>query len=241
MKNRLRKLLDRLFSRYVSTGLVFALDVSISFISALLVIFAVHYVVSVAGDSSSISFWNRFVWPWLIVSTVSASLMFWGFKSYRIIIRHSSLTDIFRFCLAVALRARLYSPRHYEVAGYLTDIQAEEHLTSHSLPVFIFSNEADIARIAKKQELGDIIFAREEDPCREVHRLIPYATGCRLRLLVEPSIGDYRNVSIHGLRSVKVEDLLGRDEISISIPTSHDLIVPEFRSQNSKFEIYDKL
>lgn len=294
MKNRLRKLLDRLFSRYVSTGLVFALDVSISFISALLVIFTVHYVVSVAGDSSSISFWNRFVWPWLIVSTVSASLMFWGFKSYRIIIRHSSLTDIFRFCLAVfcaslingavfgltgswpsdsrvswlilaaycilcifllvlfrvlmirtyeelqrrfrvgktgrmrvlifgtdekslALRARLHSSRHYEVAGYLTDIQAEEHLTSHSLPVFIFSNEADIARIAKKQELGGIIFAREEDLRREVHRLIPYATGCRLRLLVEPSIGDYRNVSIHGLRSVKVEDLLGRDEISISM------------------------
>ena len=84
MKNRLRKLLDRLFSRYVSTGLVFALDVSISFISALLVIFAVHYLVSVAGDSSSISFWNHFVWPWLIVSTVSAALMFWGFKSYRI-------------------------------------------------------------------------------------------------------------------------------------------------------------
>ena len=291
MGNPLQKLFDKVFSRYVSTGLVFALDVLLSFISALLVIFGVHYVVSEANGVASMVYWNRFVWVWLVASTVSAAIMFWGFRSYRIIIRHSSMADIFRFCLAVvsatlldgvvlalaglwhsntwlvliaycilcifllvfarvvmirtyeelqrrfrfrkndlirilvygtgeksiALQTRLRSSRHYDVVGYLTDIHSEEHLTTHNLPVFMFEKKEDLTRIAKKYGIGGIIFAREEDIRGEAHGLVSAAVENKLRLLIAPSIDEYMNIASQGVRNVKVEDLLGRDEISISM------------------------
>ena len=291
MNNRLQKLFNKVFSRYVSTGLIFLLDVLLSFIAALLIIFSVHYIVSGNGRLASMDYWKQFVWVWLVASTVSAAFMFWAFKSYRIIIRHSSLADIFRFCVAVfcamvldgiilgaaglwhpntwiilfaygilcvfllivfrvlmirvyeelqrrfrinkseilrvlvygtgekaiALQTRLRSSKHYDVVGYLTDILSEEHLRTHNLPVFLFKTEEDIARVAKKQGLGGIIFAREEDIREEAQRLVKYATDNKLRLLVAPSIDDYASVMTQGVRNVKVEDLLGRDEISISM------------------------
>lgn len=295
MKNRLRKLLDRLFSRYVSTGLIFALDVLLSFLAALVVIFGVHYVVSDAGVGS-MTYWNRLVWVWLITSTVCAGVMFWAFKSYRIIIRHSSMTDIFQFCLAVfcatlldgvvlkvaslwhsntwmillayfivcsfllivcrvlmirtyeelqrrfrvrrqdllrvliygtdekaiALQARLRSSRHYEVVGYLTDSCSEKRLTAHSLPVFLFEEEEDVVRIIRKQGVGGIIFTREEDIRGEAARLVSFSARNKLRLLMAPPIDDYVNVTTQNVRNVKVEDLLGREEISISMDKIHD-------------------
>lgn len=290
MKNRLQKLFDRVFSRYVSTGLIFALDVLLSFVSALLVIFGVHYLV-IETTSALFAYWNRFVWVWLITSTLSAAFMFWAFRSYRIIIRHSSLADIFRFfpavacaslldavvlfatglwhpktwfillsygilCIflivvfrvamirvyeelqrrfrargtdiirvlvygsdekSIALQTRLRSSRHYDVVGYLTDIVSEGNLTSHNLPVHILKEKEDFVRFVQKHGIGGIIFAREEDIRGELHRLVSYAAECKLRLLVAPSIGDYSNVASQGVRNVKVEDLLGRDEISISM------------------------
>ena len=291
MNSGLRKLFNKVVTRYVSTGFIFVLDVLLSFISALLIIFGVHYVVSGTGAMTSMAYWNRFVWVWLIASTASAAFMFWAFKSYRIIIRHASLADTFRFCLAVlaatvldgiillaadlwhpntwiilvsyavlcifllvvfrvvmirvyeemqrrfrvhkadnmrvlvygtgeksiAIQTRLRSSQHFEVVGYLTDILSEEHLRTHNLPIFLFKNEEDIVRIAKKQNLGGILFAREEDTRNEAQRLVKYATDNKLRLLIAPSIDDYSNVVTQVVRNVKVEDLLGRDEISISM------------------------
>ena len=235
MSNPFRKIVDRVFSRYLSTGLVFVIDVFVSFLSALFVMFGIHYLVTSLGSSSPIDYWNRFTWIWLVASTVSAGLMFWLFKCYRIIIRHSSMADIFRFAVAVlcativdglvllatgmwhpstwlvliayfvmavfmvvfcrvlmiriyeelqrrfrvrsnnllrvliygtgeksiALQTRLRNSRHYEVAGYLTDILSEDHLTSNSVPVFVFQDAADVERIVKKHGVGGIIFAQE--------------------------------------------------------------------------------
>ena len=291
MNNGIHKLFDKVFSRYVSSGLILALDVLLSFVSALLVIFGVHYVASGPGTTSSMVYWNRFVWVWLLTTTASSALMFWAFRSYRIIIRHSSLADIFRFILAVAcammldalvlifsglwhpktwfillsygilcifllilfrvamvrvyeelqrrfrtrkadtlrvlvfgtgeksiaLQTRLRSSRHYEVAGYLTDIPSEENLTNHNLPVYSFTSAEDFDRVVKKHGIGGIIFAREEDIRGEVHHLVSYATDNKLRLLIAPSIDEYSNVATQGVRNVKVEDLLGREEISISM------------------------
>ena len=101
MNDKTRQLFNKVFSRYVSTGFIFVLDILLSFISALVLLFIVRYLVSNSLSSSSIEYWNSFGKVWLIGTTVSAALMFWLFKSYRIIIRHSSLSDVFRFGLAV--------------------------------------------------------------------------------------------------------------------------------------------
>ena len=287
MDNKFRQLFDRFVSRYVSTGFIFLMDVALSFISALLVSVAVQYL-SDAGDLPPTGF---FSWAWLLISTLSAALMFWLFKSYRIIIRHSSMSDIFRFGVAVfcaavldglilfiagrwfsftllilvfyvvlclfllisfrvvmirvyeemqrrfrvrkqnirrvliygtgdkciALETRLRNSRHYEVVGYLTDVSSEQNMTTHKLPAFSFETTHDLEEIINKRNISGIIFARDSDIRKESRRLLPFATENKLRLLVAPSIDEYSNVTAQSVRNVKVEDLLGRDEIAISM------------------------
>ena len=287
MDNKFRQLFDRFVSRYVSTGFIFLMDVALSFISALLVSVAVQYL-SDAGDLPPTGF---FSWAWLLISTLSAALMFWLFKSYRIIIRHSSMSDIFRFGVAVfcaavldglilfiagrwfsftllilvfyvvlclfllisfrvvmirvyeemqrrfrvrkqnirrvliygtgdkciALETRLRNSGHYEVLDYLTDVSSEQNMTTHKLPAFSFETTHDLEEIINKRNISGIIFARDSDIRKESRRLLPFATENKLRLLVAPSIDEYSNVTAQSVRNVKVEDLLGRDEIAISM------------------------
>ena len=292
MRNHLKKLFDKAFSRYVSTGLIFVLDVLLSFVSALLVIFFVHSVVTNSASSlGSLDYWNRFNWIWLVTTTVSAALMFWIFKSFRVIIRHSTMVDVFRFGMAVfcataidgavlalagmwhrttwlilvvyfvlcifllvtfrvlmirvyeelqrrfrlrggslmrvliygtgekciALETRLRSSKHYDVVGFLTDVQSEDRMTTHNTPVFMFESIDDVRQILEKQAVKGIIFARDSDIRLESQRLIPFATENKIRLLVAPSIDDFANVNAQNVRNIKVEDLLGRDEIAISM------------------------
>ena len=291
MQNGLRKLFDKAFSRYVSTGFVFALDVVMSFLSALLIVFGVDYLKAMPADAASVHFWRTFIWVFILSTTVFSGLMFWIFKSYRIIIRHSSMSDIFRFGIAVvcaaaleavllavvglwysrtwiiliayiilcifllifcrvmmirvyeemqrrfrvskknltrvfiygtgdkciALETRLRNSKHYEVAGYLTDIRSEDHLTTHNVPVFNFETVEEAGEIFAKQGVTGIIFARDTDIRQEAQRLIPYATENKIRLLMAPSIDDFSNLTAQSVRNIKVEDLLGREEIAISM------------------------
>ena len=290
MKNKIQQLFNKVFTRYVSTGFIFALDVLLSFISALIVAFISHYLAAVYS-SSPVEYWNRFIWIWLVTSTASAAIMFWLFKSYRIIIRHSSLSDIFRFSIAVlcatlldalvlalcglwhpstwvilfsymvlciflivscrvfmvrvyeemqrrfrthendrmhvliyntsdksfALESRLRNSKHYKVMGFLTPYSFENKLTAHQIPVYSFENKEDVEAIILRRGVGAIIFATEKEIRNEEQRLVTFATEHRLKLLVAPTIDEYANLTMQVVRNVKVEDLLGRDEIAISM------------------------
>ena len=289
MSFSLRKLFDKVLSRYVSTGLVFALDVFLSILSAGLVAFGVHYLANYYHKP--MLYWNQFVWVWLAASTVSAIFMFWLFKSYRVIIRHSSLADVLRLCAAalfaavldgvilavtglwhpntwlillcyfvlcvfllvlcrvlmirvyqelqnrfrvnksglqrtliygtgeksIALETRLHNSKHFNVVGFLTPVLSEQKLTTHNIPAYVFEKSEDISKLAKSLKADSIIFAKETDLRDESHRLVEYASENKLKLLVAPSIDEYSNKAFQAVRNVKVEDLLGRDEIAISM------------------------
>ena len=287
MKDKLRQLFDKVFTRYVSTGLIFALDVSLSFVSALIVDLAVQYFSGFLMVPDP----GAFSWVWLLVSTASAALMFWLFKSYRIIIRHSSLSDVNRFSVAmlcatvldgvvlallgrwfpftwailiayfilcmflivsfrmvmvrgyeemlrrfrvnsknlqrvmiyntsdkaIALAGRLHNSKHYNVVGFMTPVASEDLMSTNRIPVYSFSSKEDVAELAEKFALNAIIFPNESDIRQEAHRLVEYAADCQLKLLIAPTIDEYSNIAMQGVRNVKVEDLLGRDEIAISM------------------------
>ena len=284
MQNGLRKIFDKAFSRYVRSGFIFALDIFLSFLSALLIVFGAQYLMAVPMG-------GRFNLVFLVSTTILSGLMFWVFKSYRIIIRHSSLSDIFHYGVAVlsatvleaivllafglwrpttwvlliafailsvfllvfcrvimvrayeemqrrfrvnrkalarvliygtndkaiALETRLRNSKHYEVVGYLTDVSSENLLTTHNLPAYKFKSTEELDHIFSEQNVSGIIFARDTDIRAEAQRLIPYATDHKLRLLVAPTIDDFANVTAQSVRNINVEDLLGRDEIAISM------------------------
>jgi FlaA1/EpsC-like NDP-sugar epimerase len=287
MQNGLRKIFDKVFTRYVSTGFIFAMDVALSFVAALIVDLAVQYFSGFLMVPDP----GAFTWVWLLISTVSAALMFWLFKSYRIIIRHSSLSDVHRFSVAmlcatvldgvmlallgrwfpftwailltyfvlcmfliitsrivmvrvyeemlrrfrvntknlqrvmiyntsdkaIALAGRLQNSKHYFVVGFMTPVASENQMSTHSIPVYSFSNKEDVAEMAEKFNLNAIIFPNESDIRHEAHGLVEFAADCQLKLLIAPTIDEYSNVTMQSVRNVKVEDLLGRDEIAISM------------------------
>ena len=284
MQNGLRKIFDKAFSRYVRSGFIFALDIFLSFLSALLIVFGAQYLMAVPMG-------GRFNLVFLVSTTILSGLMFWVFKSYRIIIRHSSLSDIFHYGVAVlsatvleaivllafglwrpttwvlliafailsvfllvfcrvimvrayeemqrrfrvnrkalarvliygtndkaiALETRLRNSKHYDVVGYLTDVSSENLLTTHNLPAYKFKSTEELDHIFSEQNVSGIIFARDTDIRAEAQRLVPYATDHKLRLLVAPTIDDFANVTAQSVRNINVEDLLGRDEIAISM------------------------
>ena len=291
-ETKIKERIDKLFARYVSTGFIFALDIFLSFLSAMVVIFAARFYVSHSGGST-IVYWDPFTWIWFTVTTLSAALMFWLFKSYRIIIRHSSMSDIYWLVVAVgcatlldgvvvslvnwwhkiptaviilisyfvlcsfllilcrilmirtyeelqrrfrksrkeyvrvliygtgekafALGARLRNSKHYEVVGYLTSELSERSLKTHGIPVYTFEGKEDVARLAERESLNGILFPGEKEIRSERARLVEYAVACKLGLFIAPSIDAYANVAAQGVRNVKVDDLLGREEIAISM------------------------
>jgi FlaA1/EpsC-like NDP-sugar epimerase len=90
-------------------------------------------------------------------------------------------------------------------------------MTTHKLPAFSFKTTKDLEEIIDKRNISGILFARDSDIRKESRRLLPFAMENKLRLLVAPSIDEYSNVTTQSIRNVKVEDLLGRDEIAISM------------------------
>ncbi len=296
MEKRLQRYFNKLLTRYVSTGFIFVLDVFLSFLASLLVIFGVRYLVTNSVGVTTIDYWNRFVWVWLVSSTLSACLMFWLFKSYRIIIRHSSMADVFRFGLAVfsatlldglvlwitglwhpntwlilviyfilcvfliimcrvlmirvyeellrrfrtlkedfmrvlifgtseksvALGTRLHSSKHYDVVGYLTPYQSVSRLETQDVLVYKYKDKEDLRNLILDKSVGGIVFANDTDVRNEAMDIVDNASEFNLKLLIAPSIDEYSNVAAQGIRNVKVEDLLGRDEIAISMDKIKD-------------------
>ena len=285
----LKSIFDRIFTRYVNTGLIFLLDVFLSCVSAVVVIFVVQYLVTNTTGLSSLDYWNRFFWVWLAVSTVSATLMLWIFKCYRIVIRHASLADIYRFVLAIfcaslidgvalvafglwhaktwlillayfllntfllisfrvlmirtyeevkrrvhfdkkkrtrvliyntseksiSLVLRLLSSPHYDVVGFLTPFESENNLSVQEIPVYSFNDQTDVMQVVDKCSVSGIVFPEEPSSRSEMKRFVAWGMGRKLELLIAPVIDDLSDVTMQSVRDVRVEDLLGRDDIVV--------------------------
>ena len=74
-----------------------------------------------------------------------------------------------------------------------------------------------------KYKINGVIFARIEDAREEENRIIRYCKDLRLKTLIAPSINEDINGAVNGtgkgvdVRKIKIEDLLGRDEINIDM------------------------
>ena len=120
---------------------------------------------------------------------------------------------------SVAAITRLQNSPHYQIVGFLSPAPAEKGQKIAGLPIYNYQNESDIKALASKLSLRAVLFASEDDAQRENHGLIEYCARQRLTTLIVPTIdevvgGKYMK---HKVRQVKIEDLLGRSEIKISM------------------------
>ena len=118
---------------------------------------------------------------------------------------------------SISLCKRLYGNTRYKVAGFLrmdSDLKKCEICDNH---VYSFTDEDTFSNFVVTHNIKAIIFASHRDAKAENKRLLEYAQRLDLKTLVSPPLDEYNSDKRPTIREVKIEDLLGRDEINVNM------------------------
>ena len=130
---------------------------------------------------------------------------------------------------SAAAVTRLQNSPHYEVVGFITRDNRSKGLRINDLPVFLCNNNDDIEKAIEMFSVRSILFSSEADVVKENTKLIEYCNENNIKALIMPSIDELEENKMQHLkvREVKIEDLLGRQEIKISM----DEIITHFKDK----------
>ena len=130
---------------------------------------------------------------------------------------------------AISILARLKNSPHYDVVGFIVPRDSYKPHTISNYKVYYFRTESDVQYLKRRLGADAILFATAADAKLEQERLIKYAGECDIKALLQPSIDEVvgGKVMRNSIREVKIEDLLGRPEIEISV----DKIMADFRGK----------
>lgn len=120
---------------------------------------------------------------------------------------------------SIATLTRLRNSRHYEIVGFITpDSRAKKSLFADK-QVYCFRSEKEFTGIVESLSLAGILFPTEANVQAEQNSLVKFCIDNNVKVLMVPTIDEYSGEELHhfNIREVKIEDLLGRDEIEISL------------------------
>lgn len=119
----------------------------------------------------------------------------------------------------IALAVRLQHSPHYRIAGFLTYGRQLKRYTIAERPVCYFENRASIAYLVGKRGIDAVLFPSPAAARDERERLVKYCTEAGVRVLVAPPIDEVTDGRLmkQVVREIRIEDLLGRPEIRISL------------------------
>ena len=119
---------------------------------------------------------------------------------------------------SVAAVVRLQNSEHYKVEGFLHRSSKPDSKVLEGLPIFNFDSRERLERIFGDHNVSAVLFSRDIDAQKEESGLIADCKALGIRTLIVPSLDEFvEGKSLFRPRDVKVEDLLGRDEIIISL------------------------
>ena len=130
---------------------------------------------------------------------------------------------------SVSLVTRLQNSPHYQVSGFLTYGKLLKNHTIADRPVYYFEDERSIEYLRDRYDIDGVLFATNDDAQSEQERLIRYCTEKSVKILIAPPIDEVIDGKImkQSIREIKIEDLLGRPEIRISM----DEIIANFKDK----------
>ena len=130
---------------------------------------------------------------------------------------------------SAAAVTRLENSPHYEVVGFITRDDRSKGLRINNLPVFVCHDDKAVEKAVDHLSVRIILFSNEADVMRENNGLVEYCNKNNIKTLIMPSIDAVEDGKDHPLkvREVKIEDLLGRQEIKISM----DEIIANFKGK----------
>ena len=119
---------------------------------------------------------------------------------------------------SVALLKRLETSLRFRIMGFVScDEDGNKSLNVSRLPAFWIENADQFGRRVSEYGVKAILFASERDVRAESDRVLRYASALGVKALLVPHIEENGVESVPAIREVNVEDLLGRDEIEISM------------------------
>lgn len=121
---------------------------------------------------------------------------------------------------AISLSTRFASSGHFDILGYISPEATQNGKQLNGKPIHFFHNMESVANIMAKLNLDGIMFPFPQDVKKEASGLVEFGRQLKLRLYVAPSVDEVReddNGLGHGMRDIRIEDLLGREEIEISL------------------------
>ena len=120
---------------------------------------------------------------------------------------------------SVALKTRLRNSSHYKIAGFCIYSPDHSRRILVDSRVYSFNNKENFDLLIKKHHIQGVLFARNESIKEEENRLLEYCKSSGVKTLIAPSISE---ADVDGLfhqfvRPIRIEDLLGREEITINM------------------------
>ena len=121
---------------------------------------------------------------------------------------------------------RLQNSTHYKVVGFLDEGAAGR--TIEGLPVLVAKDDATMEKALLDNRIDAVLFPSDKAAQAEENRLIHFCALKGIQCLVVPSVDEVvEGEAILRPREIKIEDLLGREEIQISL----DAIAENFRGK----------
>lgn len=118
---------------------------------------------------------------------------------------------------SVSLETQLRNSKTYNIAGFYNYGKDYKSYRLANLPVYYFDNEQDFIHIVTRHNIEGILFPDYESIHEEKERLIRYCEALRVKMLIAPPVGVLGGERLApGIREIKIEDLLGRDEITFT-------------------------
>lgn len=111
-----------------------------------------------------------------------------------------------------------------EVIGFIDDDIEKQEKNINGIKVL--GNRTDIKRICKEEEVDLIIVTMPSVALKEVREILHICKETDANVKMLPSISDliYGDIELSQIRDVKIEDLLGREEINLELSKLSDFL-----------------
>ena len=224
--------------RFMNSWAVLILDTAISTMASAIVLFISGVLFAHEVLPPLLQLW------WICGTFVFSVISFLLFRTHKLIIRHSSLREIGMLSIAVLLKGILLTALVASLPyGNIGSGRVQATLILDTLVtifalvtvrvIMLYTYDAlkrrSFSYKPRKRVLIYGIGDKSSQAREEQSRLIKYCAANKVRVLIAPEIDEISDgkVSQATVRKVKIEDLLGREEIKISL----DEIMANFKGR----------
>lgn len=129
---------------------------------------------------------------------------------------------------SAAIVTRLRYSEHYQIVGCI-EYGEEDNKKNNLLmgkPIVHFDDVEELVAIRDRFNIKGILFPYAKDARKEQNRLIPACARLGLKTFIVPEIDEVKDGKFHSgaIRKIRIEDLLGRQEININMKDIRDAI-----------------